>query len=225
LVRSNQSQLNQLKSVIDGLAATLGPNYEFVIHDFSDPAHSLIHIAGNVTNRVVGAPLTDRLLKAYRENGDKSSDILNLHSVTSDGSPIRSSSFFIRDSRGKVVGSLGMNINVFEYQFAQKVLERLCSGEIGDKPAHTDDVLFPDSVADMVSKIVDETFKNNPKMIGLMDKEERLSLIRELEQKGVFLMKGAVEEVSARLGLSRFSIYKYLKECAQETDRTKAKML
>ncbi|MHB1654093.1 MAG: helix-turn-helix transcriptional regulator [Desulfitobacteriaceae bacterium] len=219
--KSRESQFQLLKSMIDSLTVTFGKNCEFVIHDFSNPAHSLIHIAGNVTKRSVGAPLTDRLLQAYREAGDAVQDILNVQASTSDGRPIRTSSIFIRDVKGKVIGSLGVNIDLTEYEFARRVLEDICQGERQTvERMDREDILFPSNVNEVVSMIINEAFQRN-NLATLMDKEERKSLVRELERKGVFLMKGAVEEVASRLGVSRFSIYNYLDEIRREQKQRK----
>ncbi|MBT1162597.1 MULTISPECIES: helix-turn-helix transcriptional regulator [Bifidobacterium] len=45
-----------------------------------------------------------------------------------------------------------------------------------------------------------------------MSRDERLALIRELEDAGVFTLKGAVDTVAERLGVSQPSVYRYLKQ-------------
>jgi predicted transcriptional regulator YheO len=45
-----------------------------------------------------------------------------------------------------------------------------------------------------------------------MGKHEKLSLISELKEKGIFLIKGAAKRVSRELGVSLPTIYKYLEE-------------
>ncbi len=42
--------------------------------------------------------------------------------------------------------------------------------------------------------------------------KEKQSLIREMFSRGVFLIKGAVSEVSGKTGNSEATIYRYLKE-------------
>jgi predicted transcriptional regulator YheO len=208
--------------VVDSLALTLGPHYEFVIHDFADPAHSLIHIAGNITKRGVGAPLTGRLLKAYREHGDNVQDILNVQLKGPDGRPIRSSSIFIRNANGKVIGSLGVNIDLSDYQAAKRLIDNLC---LGVKTMETEalqptsDAQFPNTYAEAIDEILNETVQSHSRFL---DKDQRMELVRELDNKGVFLMKGAVEEVASRLGVSKFSIYKYLKELRTDGDTNEA---
>jgi len=44
---------------VDGLARAMGPDCEIVLHDLGHPSNSLIHIAGSVTGRSRGAPVTN----------------------------------------------------------------------------------------------------------------------------------------------------------------------
>lgn len=43
-----------------------------------------------------------------------------------------------------------------------------------------------------------------------MSREKRLELIRFMDQRGVFLVKGAVERVAEKLGISKVTVYSYL---------------
>lgn len=43
-------------------------------------------------------------------------------------------------------------------------------------------------------------------------RDERVEKIRSMENKGVFLMKGSVEQVAAKMGVNKVTIYSYLDE-------------
>ena len=45
-----------------------------------------------------------------------------------------------------------------------------------------------------------------------MQKEDKLAIVESLENKGIFDVKGSVEYVADRLGVTNFTIYNYLKE-------------
>ena len=45
-----------------------------------------------------------------------------------------------------------------------------------------------------------------------MDKAEKSDLIRKLDRAGVFMIKGSVEYLAKVFGVSRYTIYSYLKE-------------
>jgi predicted transcriptional regulator YheO len=52
-----------------------------------------------------------------------------------------------------------------------------------------------------------EFFKESRYVPGFMTKQNKLVVLYALEKRGVFLMKGAVREVSARLGVAAPTIY------------------
>ena len=45
-----------------------------------------------------------------------------------------------------------------------------------------------------------------------MDREARLDLVARLDSRDVFLFKGAVNQVARLFGVSRYTVYNYLKE-------------
>ena len=49
-----------------------------------------------------------------------------------------------------------------------------------------------------------------------MSKEEKIKLIQLLEYQGVFLLRGAVDFLAKSLGISKYTVYNYLKEIRSE---------
>ena len=81
------------------LQRTLGPLCEVAIHDFRDLEHSLIHLEGSLTGRKLGAPITNIVVKAWRQQGDDVADI-GLSSSTPGGKSLKSSTSFLRRADG-----------------------------------------------------------------------------------------------------------------------------
>lgn len=52
--------------------------------------------------------------------------------------------------------------------------------------------------------------------IEKMQKEDKVEVIRYLQKRGVFLIKGAIEKVAKRLNVSRYTLYNYLSEIKPE---------
>ena len=103
----------QLMPFIDFLGAALGSATEVVLHDLTDPDHSVVKIVnGHVSGRTVGAPATAFSLK-MAEQLQHSDDcfVSDYVSTTADGRPLQSSSYFIRDDGGQIVGIICVNID------------------------------------------------------------------------------------------------------------------
>ena len=98
------------RPLVDFLATVLGSNSEVVLHDFSDPAHSVVEIRnGYVSGRQAGAPATDFALKVLAGEafaGKTHTPVYVAHSVS--GKPLRSASYFIREGE-RLVGMLCVN--------------------------------------------------------------------------------------------------------------------
>lgn len=54
--------------------------------------------------------------------------------------------------------------------------------------------------------------------VALMGKDEKLAVIRYLDEHGAFLLRGSVEDVGRELGISRFTVYNYLDEIRTESN-------
>jgi len=74
-----------------------------------------------------------------------------------------------------------------------------------------EEIFVPD-FRKLMDELVDKAIKESQCVPGFMKKREKLAVLQVLETRGVFLMKGAVREVAARLGIAAPTIYKYLNE-------------
>jgi predicted transcriptional regulator YheO len=95
--------LKAMMQIVPGVAKTLGEGVEVLVNDFSHPENALLAIAGNITGRQPGAPLSDMTLKLLRQ-GKLKDDVINYSSRTPDGRELRSSTILIRDDEGKILG-------------------------------------------------------------------------------------------------------------------------
>lgn len=86
--------------IVNTLASQFGVNCEAALHDLSMPHTSLVAIAGELTHRKLGAPITNYVLNLLREHGDKVKDSYHYLSTTKDGKNFKSSTTFIRDKKG-----------------------------------------------------------------------------------------------------------------------------
>ena len=96
--------------LVDFLQAILGANSEIVLHDFTDPAHSVVDIRNaQVSGRTVGAPATDFALKVISGGAlPEQSYAAGYLAHSAAGKPLRSASYFIREN-GEIVGMLCVN--------------------------------------------------------------------------------------------------------------------
>jgi predicted transcriptional regulator YheO len=198
--------------LVEGIANTFGKNCEVILHDVRNPQSSVIAIAnGHITGRTVGSPMSEYGLADLRR-GQFDKPRLNYSKKTKDGKLIRSSSLFIKDEKGKLIGFLCINYDISELTIARNIINDLTS-IIDDSAFDEDsDESYGSTVNEMLSSIVSKTLDSVGKPVAFISKEEKVNIVQLLDAKGVFLIKGAIDYVAKVLCVSRYTVYNYLDE-------------
>ncbi|PPS68729.1 MULTISPECIES: helix-turn-helix transcriptional regulator [Streptomyces] len=200
--------LAALKPVVHGIAATFGPVCDVVLHDYRHPERSVVAVAGAVTGRTVGGAMSEIGMRVLA-GGDEVSDELNDVSRTRNGTPVKSSTMVLRDSTGAVFGALCINVDVGAVTQVHDLLGAL-AGVGAAAPAELPTTTFGNDIDSVVDALVDAHRSRQRGSWAELDRAERVELFGGLDSRGVFAVRGAVEQVAARLGISRASAYTYL---------------
>ena len=203
-----------LKAVLqstEGLSLMLGSRYEVILHDLSHVENSIVAIYGNVTNRKVGGPATNYLLQLLKTYGDDAPNSLNYRNVMPDGRVLRSSTIFIRDEKGHIIGSLCINQDLTDFIVASKLTQELTAFQRPSTEEEHAEEFFAHDISDVMEDMVRTELELLQKPVAYMQKEDKLALVQRMENKGIFDVKGAVEYVAERLGVTNYTIYNYLK--------------
>ncbi|MGB3366690.1 MAG: PAS domain-containing protein [Acidaminobacteraceae bacterium] len=194
--------------LVHGVANTFGSNCEVVLHDFSNLQSSIVEIAnGQVTGRDIGSPMTEVSLNKVN-NGNTEEDIYNYTGKSTDGRVLKSSTMFIKDDNGNVIGCFCINFDMTELVAAKNVM--------GDIMKVASDVEVKEEsgnkINDVLTDIVNQTIEAKGKPIAYLTKEEKVAIVNKLDKQGAFLIKGAIDYVAKVLCVSRYTIYNYLDE-------------
>lgn len=213
----NKVKLAQYTALVKFLGAALGPDYEIVLHDINGKDQSVAAIAnGRISGRNVGAPLTDKALRFIADKTYQDHDFLcNYTGRSKDERTLRASTMFIKDDGGRLIGMLCINFDPSRYQKASQDILKLCG--LGNEIVLDDADLHPagevENFSDSIAEVTDTVLKRYLKD-GIpperLTQEEKMAIVKQLEERGIFLLKGAVNEVASRLHCSAASIYRYL---------------
>jgi predicted transcriptional regulator YheO len=198
-----------LRPAMAAIVDLLGPGCEVVLHDMSDPDASVIAIEGNVTGRDVGAPLTDSGLTSLRS--PESGRVYSYTTVAEGGRVIKSASVFLSDEKGTIFGGLCINLDITPFLTFDRHLQGLLRPTDDDVPTQT----FGGDVGEVLDQMLDDAIAATGIPISLMQRADRLRVVRTLEEKGAFLLKRAIPLVAERLGVSRHTIYSDLAEIGE----------
>ena len=190
----------------DRLVRAIGPHCEIVVHDLRHPEKSLVHIAGSVTGRSIGAPVTNVVLEALREYGDEAPDLFNYRTTAPNGHVLRSSTLFIRSS-GRIVGVFCINLDMTPLEDVRAALDQALHYEIEDAGER-----FGSTVEDVLDNLFDAVLRDGGVRPPNMTPDDRLRAVAALEERGVFLIKGGVDRVARELRVSKFTVYNYLQQ-------------
>ena len=202
--------LEAVAQLMPSLRQMLGPKFEVILHDLSHVESSIVMLDGDVTHRKIGGPATDYLLKLLREGGDGAENSVNYKTVLPNGRLLRSSTIFIRDEEGRIIGSLCFNQDLTDYIVARNLIEE--NTLFGQTEVEPPKETFAQDIGEVMESVVDTEITLFQKPVVYMQKEDKLCIVAKLEQKGVFAIKNAVEYVAECLGVSNFTVYNYLKE-------------
>lgn len=196
--------------IVEGIATTMGKNCEVVLHDISNPKNSIVAIAnGHITGRSIGGPMSEYGLATLRK-GVFDSPKANYLKKTPDGRVLKSTTSFIKDGAGSVIGFLCINVDISELTMMKNILTDFLT--VDETIGGGDKDTFGDSINDVLSTIVNRVLEEFGRPVNFMSKEDKVNLVENLDQKGIFLVKGAVDYVAKVLCVSRYTIYNYLDE-------------
>ena len=215
--RTPQAIFQDVMQLLPGLALMLGPHQEVILHDLRRPDSSIIGICGSVTGRTIGSPITNYVLQTIKTFGNSSPDRINYRTETQDGKVLRSSTIFIRDDQGTIIGCLCFNCDITPYiEMSDRLQELTSFSTVVPMESNTVEEHFAMDVFDMMKDLVKKALdKRDISNLG-MSKSDKMQIVQELEENGVFNIRGAVEHVATCLHVSVPTVYNYLKQIRED---------
>ncbi len=206
-------RMTVLLPMVQGLAEMFGPDCEVVLHDLSRLPHSIVAIEnGHVTGRTVGDVPTDLMLRTLRAVGDDTHDV-RLYVTSSDGKILKSLAVTLRDEEGRAFAILGLNYDLSDVVQTQRTLADFAAvGRFGSEAVPEREEIFAGDIRDVVAGMITKILNEMGKTPGVMSREEKMEVVKRLEERGAFLVKRSAEQVAEALDLSRYTIFSYLKE-------------
>lgn len=219
--------LGVFSQLVDPLGQSLPATSEVVLHDLSLLPNSIIAIHGDVTGREIGDPATDLLLEKLA-NKDEGDTHLNYESVLPDGRRLRSSTMIIRDLTGHPVAALCINTDTSAWETVARVASAILgtdhdmaptphmveSVNTGPSAAATSrqSEAFVRDIDELAEVILARAIAESGVPVERMQKRHKLEVVRQLQARGLFMLKDAVELAATALHVTRFTIYNYLNE-------------
>ena len=180
---------------------------------------SLVAISGSLTPATIGDPLPDFLIRYIAENGNR--DSYGFINKSSPGMVLRTSLLFITNKTNRLEGCFCIHHNIVHIQMMMSFLEEFIrsskledENEIPESHSKNGKIYSASDIQSFMDNIVSEFAieKLGKHSFASLEKSDKIALIADLDSKGIFLVKGAVNLVAKRLKISKFSVYNYLDE-------------
>ena len=204
------------------LSAALGDNCEIALHDLTSKDQEIVAISNNpISGREVGAKLSNLSLHYLEEKQYLNHDyVMNYKTVGNDGKLMRAATYFIKEEgREMSVGMLCINVNISDLEYLTSTIKKI----LGIKEEK--DIEFKmDNPVEILSSPLDEMIdmyiKECLEKMGFpsyflaerLNVDEKIKVVKYLQEKGTFKVKGAIVLVAEKLAVSEPTVYRYLKK-------------
>jgi len=206
----DQDVFNFLVRLADGIAETFGKLCETVIHEIDNGELKLVYIRnGNVTGRSVGDPTSLLGDRAYIKKVYAGKDLINFKAETKEGKLVKSTTVHMKSKN--LHYTLGVNFDYTMLSLLGKTLEDII------KTGPEFETILSARQEISVEDIFQECLDIIAIPVAYMKKNDKYKLVEMLEQKALFSIQGSVPFVAEKLGVSRYTIYNYLRAIREKT--------
>ncbi|MEV4176889.1 PAS domain-containing protein [Nonomuraea sp. NPDC049709] len=189
--------------VCEAIAALLAPHAEVVLHDAGNDR--VLAVWNPMSRRGAGDP---SLLGELERLDPAGNDVYGPYErLLSDGRRLSSVSAVLRDDGGEPSAVLCVNLDRTPMEQAAALLAAFAA-----PTAPRPEALFEQDWTERVHQIVGAYVREHGRGVERLTRADRLAVLAELDQAGVFAVRRAVPVVAGALKTSRSTLYALLAE-------------
>ena len=188
--------------VCEAIVALFAPLAEVAVHDIR--RDRIVGIWNPISGRKVGEPSLIDELPPYSERRARHRPVPK---VLADGRAITSVSVVLHNAKGVARGLLCINFDRSPLDGTIDLLVRFAA-PVEDRPAE----LFDKDWREQILLVVDEECRSRSLRRDRLTRDQRLDLVRVLDERGLFSTRNAAAHAGRALGVSRTTVYALLKE-------------
>lgn len=208
--------------LIEFLGKALGDNVEVALHDLTSKEQEIVAIANNHNSgREVGAKLSNLSIHYLEEKQYLDHDyVVNYKTTGPDGKLMRSATFFIKEEGREVpIGMLCVNVNISDLEYLTTTIKKILGikeeKDIEFKMDNPVEILSS-PLEEMIDLYINECLESMgfaPYFLAeRLNVDEKIKVVKYLQEKGTFKVKGAIVLVAEKLAVSEPTVYRYLKK-------------
>ena len=188
--------------VCEAIVALFAPFAEVAVHDIR--RDRIVAIWNPISERKIGDRSLIDELPPYSEDARV---IGPYPKVLADGRAITSVSVVLLNAKGAARGLLCINFDRSPLDGMIDLLVRFAA-PVEDRPPE----LFDRDWREQILLVVDEECRSRRLLRDPLSREQRLDVVRVLDERGLFSTRNAAAHAARALGVSRTTVYALLKE-------------
>lgn len=203
--------MHYYKTLVPFLGTALGEHCEVALLDCR--LQKIVAITnGHISGRSIGAPMTDLAERMIKNEEWKSRDfIANYSGYTADQKLLKSSTYFIK-SENTLFGMLCINMDTSCFQLISDTA-LLLGGLVRSSArlegnGNTNSETFQDNVTKTINQVLHSLYQE--RIPEHFTRDDRILILSLLQEKKLFLVKGAVHRIADVLSCSVPTIYREL---------------
>lgn len=216
-------KLEPYAALVPFLGAALGDNVEIALHDLTSKEQEIVAIANNKSNsnREIGAKLSNLSLHYLNEKQYLDHEyVLNYKTVGNDGKLMRAATYFIKEEGREIpIGMLCINVNISDLEYLTATIKKILGikeeKDIEFKMDNPVEILSS-PLDEMIDLYISECLENmgfpSYFLAERLNVDEKIKVVKYLQEKGTFKVKGAIVLVAEKLAVSEPTVYRYLKK-------------
>ena len=214
--------LEPYAKMVDFLGAALGENVEIALHDLTSEKQEIVAIVNNHNSgRQIGERLSNLSLHYLEEKQYLNHEyVLNYKTTESDGKLMRAATYFIKeDNQVMPIGMLCVNVNISDLEYLTTTIKKILGiKEEKDIEFQLDNPI--EILSSPLEEMIDLYIKEGLELLGFpsyflaerLNVDEKIKVVKYLQDKGTFKVKGSIVLVADKLSVSEPTIYRYLKK-------------
>lgn len=198
----------------------LGPDAEIILYDVDDRV--VYQVLNPMDDEMVPGSEMRSLERNFLDSKiyEKEEFIVNYRALSRSKHKLKSATFFLKNNPHRQLrGMITVNINVERLVELRDALNVMISGthpyETSAKSSFYNS--FEVSVEGLVSSAIREELDRFGVEPTRLSYQEKMEMVRSLDEKGIFLVKGAIAELAAALKTTETSIYRYLNKLQEQS--------
>ena len=215
-----KQQLEAILPLMHFFGEMLGPDAEIILYDVDNRV--VYQVLNPMDKEMVPGSEMRSLERSFLDSRiyEKEEFIVNYRALSRSKHKLKSATFFLKNNpEQKLQGMITVNINVERLVELRNILNEMISGTHSYEAATKSSFYnsFEVSVEGMVSNAIREELDRYGVEPTRLSYQEKMEMVHSLDEKGIFLVKGAIAELAAALKTTETSIYRYLNKLQEQS--------